>query len=128
MQGTGIWEHRYVDTSGWGWIIGKLGARLRLSDVVERSWLSLQSPVDYIPHPYHIYRKCFSTLICCGWTDGCILTLIYLWRWGWNFRKMGWLLSLTDVVRSDRAVTLVEAPKPCRLVHPTSISYIYKLI
>jgi hypothetical protein len=91
MQGTGIWEHPYVDTSGWGWILGKLGAWVRPSDVVERSWLSLQGPVDYIPHPYHIYTKCFSTVICCGWTDGCILTLIYLWtlEMGVEFQKNG---------------------------------------
>jgi hypothetical protein len=37
---------------------------------------------DCIPHPYHMYTKCFSTLICCGWTYGCTLTLLYLCKWG----------------------------------------------
>ena len=61
------------------------------SDVV-RSWLRLQTPIDCIPHPCHMYLKCFSTLICCGWTCGCTLTLIRLWRWAWIFGKMGVLL------------------------------------
>ena len=44
-------------------------------------WLALQTPVDCIPHPYHIYTKWFSTLICCGLAYGSTLMLIYLWRW-----------------------------------------------
>ena len=135
-----------------GWIIGKLGVWLSLSDT---SWLKLQSPIDCIPHPYYVHTKClaswyavdkhmgvplcwyaseggvdyweiggmaeskwcckvmvdaskphslhptsilyiykvFSTLICCGWTCGCTLTLICLWRWGgllgnWGY---GWV-------------------------------------
>ncbi len=70
----------------WVWIFGKLEVWLSLSDVV-KSWLRLQSPIDCIPHPYHIYNV-FSTLICCGWTCGCILILICLWRWGWIFGKL----------------------------------------
>ncbi len=42
----------------------KIGVGLSRSDVV-MSWLRLQTPVDCIPHPYHMYTKCFSTLICC---------------------------------------------------------------
>jgi len=38
-------------------------------DVV-RSWLRLQTPIDCIPHPYWMYKKCYSTLLrCCGWAD-----------------------------------------------------------
>jgi hypothetical protein len=65
----------------WRWILGKLGVWLSPNDVV-KSWLRLQSPVDCIPHPYHVYSKCFSTLMCCGWAYGCTLMLIHLWRWG----------------------------------------------
>ena len=50
----------------------KIGVGLSPSDVV-MSWLRLQSPVDCIPHPFYIYAKCFSTLICCGWAHGCTL-------------------------------------------------------
>jgi hypothetical protein len=45
---------------------------------VAMSWLRLQTPVDCIPHPYHMYTKCFSTLICCEWSYGCTLTLLRL--------------------------------------------------
>jgi hypothetical protein len=27
------------------------------------------------PTPYHMFTKCFSILICCGWTCGCTLSL-----------------------------------------------------
>ena len=83
----------------WGWIFGKLGVLLSVSHVV-KLWLRLQTPVGCIPHPYHIYTKCFSTLICYGWTCGCTLTLICLWRWGWIFAKLGVLLSVSSVVKS----------------------------
>ncbi len=53
------------------------------------SWLRLQTASDCIPHPYHMYTKCFSFLLCCGWTYGCTLTLLYLCRWGWIFGKLG---------------------------------------
>ena len=63
----------------WGWIFVNLGAWLSFSDVV-RSWLMPHSPTNCIPHPYHIYTMCFSTLICCGWEHGCTLTLFRLCR------------------------------------------------
>ncbi len=44
------------------------------NDIVD-SWLTLQEVPGSIPHLYHTYTKCFSTLICCGWTYGCTLTL-----------------------------------------------------
>ena len=64
----------------WGWIFGKLRVWLSVS-VVVKSWLRLQIPIDCTPHPYYIYTMCLSILICCGWTCGCTLTLIRLWRW-----------------------------------------------
>ncbi len=54
---------------------GKIGVWANLNDVVV-SWLRLQVPSDYVPHPYWMYIKCFSTLICCGWAYGCTLILL----------------------------------------------------
>ncbi len=54
----------------------KIGVWGNLNDIVV-SWLRLQEPSDYVPHPYWMYTKCFSTLICCGWTYGCTLILLY---------------------------------------------------
>jgi hypothetical protein len=45
-----------------------------LSDAV-MSWLRLQTHLESTPHPCHMYTKCFSTLIRCGWAYGCTLTL-----------------------------------------------------
>jgi len=72
---------------------------LSWSDVVIL-WLSLQTPVKCIPHPYHMYTKFFSTLVCCGWAYGCTLTLLRLCRSGVNFRKIGVGRGLSDVVMS----------------------------
>jgi hypothetical protein len=92
----GIWVHPYTVTPlQVGVDFGKIGVGLGPSDVV-MSWLRLQTPVDCIPHPYHMYTKCFSTLICCGWAYGCPLTLLSLC----NFRKIGVGLSPCDVVMS----------------------------
>ena len=41
-------------------------------DVV-MSWLRLQTCLECIPHPCHMYTQCFSILICCGWAYGCTL-------------------------------------------------------
>ena len=83
----------------WGWIVGKLRAWQSPSDVV-RSWLRLQSLANCIPHPYHIYTKCFSTLICCGWAHGCTLTSFHVCRWEWILEKLKACRSPSDVVRS----------------------------
>jgi len=77
----------------------KIGAGLSPSDVV-MSWLMLQTPVDCIPHPYHVYKQCFSTLICCEWAYGSTLTLLHLCWSGVNFRKIGVGLSPSVVVMS----------------------------
>ena len=97
----------------WGWILGKLGAWLSPSDAV-RSWLRLQSPVDCIPHPYHIYTKCFSTLIYCGWAYGPTLTLLRLCRSGVDFRIIGVGPSPSDVVMSWLRL---QTPMDC-IPHP----------
>ena len=77
---------------------GKLGMvdpKLCCTIVVEA-----QTTVDGIPHPYHMYTKCFSTLICCGWAYGSTLTMLLLCQVGLDFRKIGLWLSPSDVVRS----------------------------
>ena len=91
-----------------------------LSDVV-MSWLRLQSHLEFIPHPCHMYKKCFSTLICCGWAYGSALTLLCLCRSGVEFRKIGVGQSLSDVV-----ISWLRLQTPNLLeVHPTSMSYVY---
>ncbi len=67
----------------------KIGVWPNLNDIVV-SWLRLQEPSDYVPHPYWMYTKCFSTLICSGWAYGCTLILLYLWSYGPNFEKLGY--------------------------------------
>ena len=91
------------------------------SDVV-MSRLRLQTCLECIPHPCHMYTKCFITLICGGWTYGCTLTLLRLWRSG---EYVGELVgqSLSDVVMSWlRLQTHLES-----IPHPLSISYVYKV-
>ncbi len=39
-----------------------IGVGLSPSDVV-MSWLRLKTPIHCIPHPYHMYTKCFGTLM-----------------------------------------------------------------
>ena len=68
-------------------------------DVV-MSWLRLQTCLECIPHPCHMYTQCFSTLICCGWTYGCTLTLLRLCRVGVDFWKIELSPSPSDVVMS----------------------------
>jgi hypothetical protein len=95
----------------WEWI-----SRRSLSDVVI-SWLRLQTCTDYIPHPCHMYTKCFSTLICCVWAYGCTLTLLHLCRSGVDFRKIELSPSPSDVVMSWlRLQTRLEwIPHPCHM-------------
>ena len=85
------------------------------------SWLMLQTHLECIPHPCHMYTQCFSTLICRGWAYGCTLTLLRLCRPGVEFWKIGVGRSLSDAVMS------FKAPNPLG-VHPTSMSYVYKVI
>jgi hypothetical protein len=106
-------EMVYIDNERWGWILGKLGVWLSPSDFV-RSWLRLQRPIDCIPHPYHVYTKCFSTLICCGWAYGCTLTLLRMCRFGWILGKLGAWLSPSDAVRSWLRL---QSPVDC-IPHP----------
>ncbi len=70
-----IWVHPYtVILVQMGVNFWKVGVWVRANGVVV-SWLRLQTALEGIPHPYRMYTKCFSTLICCGWTYGCTLTL-----------------------------------------------------
>ena len=60
------------------------GVDLSLSDDV-MSWLRLKPLLECIPHPYDMYTKCFSTLICYEWVNGSTLTLVCLCRSGVDF-------------------------------------------
>jgi hypothetical protein len=95
----GTWVHPACE--GLGWILGDIGVDLSLSDVV-MTWSRLQTPMDCIPHPYLMYAKCFTTLICYGWAYGSTLTLhCYACAgWGQIFRDVGDVLSLSDGVMS----------------------------
>jgi hypothetical protein len=86
------------------------------SDVV-MAWLRLQTRLECIPHPCHMYIKCFSTLICRGWAYGCTLTLLCLCRSGGEFWKIGVVRSLSDAVMSWlRLQTHLEStPHPCHM-------------
>ena len=66
----------------------KVGVWVKANGVVV-SWLRQQTASDCISHPDLMYTKCFSTLICCGWTYVCTLTLSYRCKWGWFFGKLG---------------------------------------
>jgi hypothetical protein len=88
-----MWVYPYTDMPlKVGVDYWEIGVWLSLSDVA-KSWLRLQSPVDCIPHPYYIYAKCFSTLICCGWTCGCTLTLIYASEGGVDYWEIGGMVE-----------------------------------
>ncbi len=99
----------------------KVGVWVRANGIVI-SWLRLQTASDCIPHPYHMFTKCFSILICCGWTCVCTLTLLFLCRWELMFKNWGmgeaeeWCCG--DMVEATNRFTL----------HPTSISYVYKVV
>ena len=49
----------------------------------------LQQASDLIPHPYWMYTKCFSTLICSVWAYGATLTVMRLCRSGVEFWGFG---------------------------------------
>ena len=109
----GIWVHPYtVKPVLVGVDFRIIGVGLSLSDVA-MSWLRLQTPVDCIPHPYHMYTRFFIALICCGWAYGCTLTLLHLC----NFRKIGVGLSLCDVAMSWLRL---QTPVDC-IPHPYHI-------
>jgi hypothetical protein len=78
---------------------GDFRVDLSPSDVV-MSWLRLQQALDWTPHPYWMYAKCFGTLIWCEWAYGSTLTLISLCRWGADLVFFGVDLSPSDVVMS----------------------------
>ena len=85
-------------------------------DVV-MSWLRLQTRMECIPHPCHMYTKCCNTLICRGWAYGCALTLLpillgsYLWccvtcgvnmmwlchGWGWQPPETDFHIHITHI-------------------------------
>ncbi len=95
----------------------KIGVDLSLSNV-SMSWLRLKPSLECIPHPNWMYTKCFSTLICYEWAYKSTLTLVCLCRFGVDFRKIGFDLSLSDVIMS-----WLRLKPPCEM-HSTSIWYV----
>jgi hypothetical protein len=90
MLWMGIWMHLYTVTP-----VQVGGGFVDNWGMAEPEWccnvmIDAPNPMDWIPHPYHIYTKCFSTLICCEWAYGCTLTLLCLCRSGVDFWKFGW--------------------------------------
>jgi len=83
----------------WGWVLGKMGLWPSLYDNVV-SWLRLQTLIDFIPHPYWMYTKYFSTLRCCGWAYECIIIAVLHMQVGGGFRGNAVLPSLYDVAVS----------------------------
>ena len=57
-------------------------------------------PVECIPHPYWMWAKCFTTMICYQWAYGSTLTLLCLAGLGWIFGDIGVDLSPSDVVKT----------------------------
>ena len=71
-----------------------------LSGVVT-SWLSLKPHLECFTNPYHIYIKCFCTLISCEWVYGPTISLILPpLSLGSIFRNFGVGADLSDVVTS----------------------------
>ena len=114
MLWMGIWVYPYtvMPLHVRGWFSDNWGRAE--PEHVAMSWLRLQTPVDCIPHPYCMYKKWFSTLICCEWAYGCTLTLLCLCRSGVDFRKTGVGLSLSDVVMTW---LMLQTPVDC-IPHP----------
>ncbi len=94
----GTWVHPYADTPlEVGVVFRKIGGMAE-SEQCLKVTVEAQHPIDCTPHPYHIYAKCFSTLLCCGWAYGCTLTLLRLCRW--VLGNLGAWLSPSDVLKS----------------------------
>ena len=72
----GIWVHPHtglpVEVRGGFW--DDFGVDLSLIDDA-MPWLRLKHPVECNPHPYDMYTKCLSTLICYEWANGSTLTV-----------------------------------------------------
>ncbi len=68
-----------------------------------------------IPHPYWIYTKCFSTLICYGWAYGLtLITVMPMQVWGGFLRDWG-------RPEPDQCCNVTVEAQP----HPWSASYIH---
>jgi hypothetical protein len=95
--------------------------------VYVRAWIMVEAIKGPRLHPisilyYNLYTKCLSTLVCCGWTYGCIPNMWHLCRWGWIFEKLGY----DGVSLNGYCSLMVEATKVPRL-YPISILYVCKV-
>ncbi len=114
----GIWVYPYTVTPvqvGRGVLENWGGAEPE--DAV-MSWLRLQTHLESTPHPCHMYTKCFSTLIHCGWAYGCALTLLPILL-GSYFVVLCHLWSQHDVI----IYVMVEADSHLKLI-PIHITHI----
>ncbi len=92
MLSTGILGHPCSDTplqvggGFWNFVGTRLCRPVSRCDVM-MSKLRLQQSLDWIPHPYWMYTKCFSTLICCLciWGHPCSDTPLQVGGGFWNF-------------------------------------------
>ncbi len=114
----GIWVHPYAV------ICVQVGVSFRINGVwsslydVVVSLLRLQTPIDYIPHPYWMYTKCFSTLRCCRWAYGyTLMPYCYMCRWGGILGKKKVWPSLYDIAVSWLRL---QTPIDC-IPHPYSM-------
>ena len=77
--------------------------------------MRLQTPNDCIPHPCWMYKKCLSTLRCCGWAYDWVHPYAVLHvQVGVNLRENGVWPSLYDVVVSWLRI---RTPNDC-IPHP----------
>jgi hypothetical protein len=114
MLWLGIWVHPYAEPSLEGSLdFWKFGVRTET-----KRWcndmLSLKTTVDWIPHPYHIFRKYFSTLVYYDWAYGCALMLVRHLKQPLIFGKLGVGLRPSDGVttwlRLKTAVDCIPHP------------------
>ncbi len=85
-------------------IFRNFGVGADLSGVVT-SWLSLKPHLECFTNPYHIYKKCFCTLIGCEWVySGAIRSSDYAADSyvvdGHNYTHLSWINQWSDRPRT----------------------------
>ncbi len=88
------WLYNLLGRSKWKNDICKSGYHIALVfartvyDPVLRTWIKTRNFVTFYKFLILLGVN-HTTLICCGWTYGCTLTLLEWCKWGWIFGKMG---------------------------------------
>ena len=99
----GMWVHPYtvppaMVAPDWG-ILSQLWSG---NDAIT-SWLRLPFYSNCFPHPYKIYTKCLSTLICCPNAHGMVTAFVHSYTHtllGSEFGVLSHLWSQNDVITS----------------------------